>query len=70
MVYVDYWWSITENDCALFYQPPRGSRTYWGRPQCNADQRIAEKVGTGLYPMPTTVRQIPVAFVPLNVGDY
>jgi hypothetical protein len=58
----DYWWRVTDDDCVLFYT--RGMRRYYGSPQCNQNRAIAAKVGEGLYPWPTTVRQIPIVFVP------
>jgi hypothetical protein len=66
-VYVGYWWPVTDDDCLLFYRPTR--RSGYGSPQCNSDRRIAEKV-SGIYPMPTTLQQVPIVFVPLDPSDY
>jgi hypothetical protein len=61
----DYWWRVTEDDCLVFYT--RGIRRYFGAPQCNQSEAITRKVGEGLYPWPTEVRQIPLVFIPADV---
>lgn len=68
-VYRDYWWFVTEDDCLLFYT--RGIRRYFGSPQCNSQEGTARVLNDRSgYPMPTTVQQIPLVFVPHRCEDY
>lgn len=68
-VMVDQWWSVTDDNCILFYsrRKPQG----YSAPQCNSNESIARSLnGANHYPWPTQVEQIPVVYLPLRFSDY
>lgn len=76
MHHVDAWWLVHPDKGLAFYNPrhPRTGRRRFGRygaPQCNADERIARKVGLDTAPWPDPeVRFLRSAWVPVDIDDY
>ena len=61
--YRDHWWAVTEDECVLIYAH-RGSNS----PQCNTNRAIVERrLG---YPMPTTARLLPWAYLQFSLSEY
>lgn len=70
-IYCDRWWAVSNEDEIYFYGT---TRSPYGSPQCNPNQKIALRVASDGLVMKDgcfkEVRQIPVVYVPVNISDY
>ncbi|AVO25047.1 hypothetical protein KHQ84_gp116 [Rhodococcus phage Finch] len=73
-VYLDSWWLTDSEGRVAFWNPPvpAGRRPTYGReygaPQCNSNKRIGElRCNGSLF---TGLVQLPIVFVPLDIGNY
>jgi len=65
MVYIDYWWPISDDECVYVFGPTDS-------PQCNASKPVVERiVGDGAnYPGFQEIRQLPYVSFRINPRDY
>lgn len=67
-VYEDAWWPHDEEGNFFFYKlSPKDKHV---APQCNRNQTIAESVGRSVIPGYAGVKQLALAYVPIDVRDY
>jgi hypothetical protein len=71
MHYVNKWWAVHPDKGLAFFNAPgrRRSSNGLGAAQCNTDERIARMVSANAA-WPVEVRQIPSAWVPVDISDY
>lgn len=64
----DAWWPHDSDGNFYFYRQRPSSRHV--APQCNHYEQIARSVGEKYVPGYAGVKQIPIAFVPINPSDF
>lgn len=65
--YLDHWWLVTPEDEVLFFGRGLGS------PRCNRNKNLVDRLAEFHFRdfgVRMEVRQIPLAYVPLNISDY
>ncbi len=74
--YRNAYWIVHPGKGLVFFNPVhraginagQRSRSWYGYPQCNTDERIARWPRE--FPFPVEARHFPVVFVPIEVSDY
>lgn len=63
----NWWWAVNKDGDVLFWYGHQKGDV--GTPQANRDERIVRRLASR-NPEVTDVIQIPLAFYPVNLGDY
>ena len=63
-VYVNHWWVVDEQDNAVFFK-------HLTSPQCHPSPEMVKRMSFhSEHEGKTTVKKVPLAFVPINMSDY